>query len=510
MRDPLRCSTNGMEDGYTQAWNISPVVQVLLDAGLSTATILFVYLLSSWNSTELYCVLAISLLLAMIGWRLWRVRTNQTQAGVPYTCGHAVANGKEVFIVSTLHVSPRSERDVIATIGAVRPDAVMIELDEERLEFMRGPSRPTLQAFQYTSGDSTVSLWAQRAHWNGEYAGESVTGPIVLDEGQELPPGCLALSRPDAAPLALRAFQAAQRGARAVLLQGERLPAGRLGTETLLTELRVAMEVRNSGFPPIPALLLPSSELMDLLQTSEVQGSFQVLADTFPRRTPRRRLCQEFAFALSGIWLLYGIIECFKVDAGDEFLAAEREALRLGVPCCCVDLDTDRLCSRFAATAAPWPRNLLRALLAWLSAPRCVFRVCFPKRSDLDVLGSSLLHFASFRIGIWLSFLLAATCAGCLVAGLLLLLSSGAEGAAEGAGVVKPEDRQAVLSDILLAIEMYLIPCVYSAIVASRDEAMYVSMASQVQSRSACQRVVLVVGAAHANGILQLIRARGL
>ena len=25
----------------------------------------------------------------------------------------------------------------------------------------------------------------------------------------------------------------------------------------------------------------------------QVQGSFQVLADTFPRRTPRRRLCQE-------------------------------------------------------------------------------------------------------------------------------------------------------------------------------------------------------------------------
>ena len=45
-----------------------------------------------------------------------------------------------------MEAAVRSERDVIATIGAVRPDAVMIELDEERLEFMRGPSRPTLQA----------------------------------------------------------------------------------------------------------------------------------------------------------------------------------------------------------------------------------------------------------------------------------------------------------------------------------------------------------------------------
>jgi pheromone shutdown protein TraB len=40
---------------------------------------------------------------------------------------------------------------VIAAIAAVHPDVVMIELDEERLEFMRGPSqRPVLQQFQYT------------------------------------------------------------------------------------------------------------------------------------------------------------------------------------------------------------------------------------------------------------------------------------------------------------------------------------------------------------------------
>ena len=45
--------------------------------------------------------------------------------------------------------------------------------------------------------------------------------------------------------------------------------------------------------------------------------------------------------------------------------------------------------------------------------------------------GHRFFHTAYDRIGIWLSFLLAATCAGCLVAGLLLLLSSGAEGAAE-------------------------------------------------------------------------------
>ena len=43
------------------------------------------------------------------------------------------------------------ERDVISAISAVHPDVVMIELDEERLEFMRGPNqRPVLQQFYYT------------------------------------------------------------------------------------------------------------------------------------------------------------------------------------------------------------------------------------------------------------------------------------------------------------------------------------------------------------------------
>ena len=46
---------------------------------------------------------------------------------------------------------------MIAAIGAVHPDVVMIELDEERLEFMRGPSqRPTLQQFHY----AVSWLWA--------------------------------------------------------------------------------------------------------------------------------------------------------------------------------------------------------------------------------------------------------------------------------------------------------------------------------------------------------------
>ncbi|CAK9084925.1 unnamed protein product [Durusdinium trenchii] len=247
---------------------------------------------------------------------------------------------------------------------------------------------------------------------------------------------------------------------------------------------------------------------------ASAQGSFQILPDAFPRRTLRRRLCQEVAFGLSGIWLLYGIMECCHVDAGDEFLAAEREAQRQQVPCLCIDLDMDRLCSRFAAAAVPSPRNVLKAMGAWLSVPRHALRIGFPSTCDVDVLGCTALHFGSFRLRTCLSFILGAFGASALVALLLLLLGSGAESAAEGAGVVKPEspeDRQAVISDILLAIEMYMLPCIYSAMVVARDEAMYQSMASQVRSvSSTCHRVVVVVGCAHANGLLQRIRMHGL
>eukprot|EP00438_Fugacium_kawagutii_P005875 Skav214410 [mRNA] locus=scaffold586:41913:44445:+ [translate_table: standard] len=87
------------------------------------------------------------------------------------------------------------ERDVISAIAAVHPDVVMIELDEERLEFMRGPGpRPTLQQFHYTVDHgsldenglptpSTSMLVAQRAYWNGEFAEQQVSGPIVLHSG---------------------------------------------------------------------------------------------------------------------------------------------------------------------------------------------------------------------------------------------------------------------------------------------------------------------------------------
>eukprot|EP00434_Breviolum_minutum_P003034 symbB.v1.2.002666.t2/scaffold138.1/size301272/7 len=196
MRDPLRCEESPEEAGSsttlvavegrsrTTGWR-SQVPQILLDVLLSAVAIVIIYGFSSLSSSTLWIAFS-GLLLLMVLWRVLHLQ-GAKMAEIPYTCGYASANGKDVYIVSTLHISPRSERDVISAISAVHPDVVMIELDEERLEFMRGPNqRPVLQQFYYTvEGDispseSATPLVTQRAYWNGEFAGDHVSGPVVL------------------------------------------------------------------------------------------------------------------------------------------------------------------------------------------------------------------------------------------------------------------------------------------------------------------------------------------
>eukprot|EP00435_Cladocopium_sp_Y103_P007503 s3840_g2.t1 len=278
MRDPLRCSVAEESPEEAQTSNLVPtergqrsdvVLHLLVDLVLFTATVLLIYGISSLPSSDVLWIVLSVLLVLMVLWRVLHLQSAKI-AEIPYTCGYASANGKDVYIVSTLHISPRSERDVVAAISAVHPDVVMIELDEERLEFMRGPSqRPVLQQFQYTVENGTadsdaavVPLVTQRAYWNGEFAGDHISGPIVLHSSgsPRFSPsvsGCIVLVEdPGVAPLAQLAFAAAKEQARALLcsahtaragLSGQQLPAGRLGNESLLTDLRVAIRARDMG-----------------------------------------------------------------------------------------------------------------------------------------------------------------------------------------------------------------------------------------------------------------------
>jgi len=265
----------------------------------------------------------------------------------------------------------------------------------------------------------------------------------------------------------------------------------------------------------VPLLLLPQTEGERLRSfcrqpgAPSVSAEFRVMPDAYPRRTLRRRLCQAFALMFSGIGILYGVIQCFAVEVGAEFLAAEQAAHARGIPCTCIDVDLNRFWSRLGAAVLPSPCNLFSSLCAWLAFPRVLFRVLFPPRGNVDVIGSMFLHGASFPLRTWVAFVLAGFCASTVTNKILELFGSGAERAAEQTGAVSKEDRDIVQAYIMLAIEMYMLPQIYDAVAASRDEAMYQSIVTKSRERAA-RRLVVVVGAGHANGILQRARTLGL
>jgi len=165
--------------------------------------------------------------------------------------------------------------------------------------------------------------------------------------------------------------------------------------------------------------------------------------------------------------------------------------------------------SRLGFALLPTPCNLVKSALAWLAFPRVCFQFLFPSREAVDVFGGMFLHGASFPLKTWVAFGLAGMCASFVTNHILMLIGSGAELGAEESGVVHKEDREQAQVWIMLAIELYMLPQIYDAVAASRDEAMYRAIVTQCRQFGA-RRMVVVVGAGHANGILQRVRASGL
>jgi len=62
--------------------------------------------------------------------------TNPTSFAVPASCTHIVANGKDIYLVGTAHVSRESVEDVKTSVAAVKPDTICIELCEARYRAM--------------------------------------------------------------------------------------------------------------------------------------------------------------------------------------------------------------------------------------------------------------------------------------------------------------------------------------------------------------------------------------
>jgi len=522
-------------------WRVAYFLMDVVASVLFWYVLLFVYIPDNAVYTSLV-VLAVSMLL----WRLYRAYAMPSEGGdeVPYTCGVVTTPcGKEMFLVATIHISPRAPKDVELVIDKTRPDVAMIELDDERLDRMRdrpepaeqgnGVPRPKLEDLQPIRitkwGSEPFTIHAQRALWNAEWTDKRIQGDIVFDEcnsygltaGSDELQGSIALMQRGSpngefAPFALKAHNAYAGGAEAVFIinNSNSLPLNRVGGGSVTGDLQVALKTCNCGFPPIPLLLLPQTEgekLRDFCRQSgsATSGDLQILADNYPRRTLRLRLCQACALMFSGIGILYGVIQCFSVEVGAEFLAAEEAATARGIPCTCIDVDLNRFWSRLGMTVLPTPCNLLNSLWAWLAFPRVAFQVLFPPRDNIDVVGGMFLHGASFPLKTWIAFLFAGFCASTVTNKILELLGYGATKAAESSGAIKPEDANVVQAYIMLLVEMYMLPQIYDAVAASRDEAMYQSIVTKSRKMKA-RRMVVVVGAGHANGILQRARNFGL
>mmetsp|Transcript_97651 Transcript_97651/g.291637 ORF Transcript_97651/g.291637 Transcript_97651/m.291637 type:complete len:571 (-) Transcript_97651:90-1802(-) len=495
----------------------------------------YLLLASPMTDAQFYGILGL-VVLVMIAYRVYRAYTSPDDCGIqiPYTCGYVPNNDKELFLVATIHISPRAPKDVEAVIDKTVPDIAMIELDDERLDRMRDvevqePKREELQAIHITEADGQSStIYTQRALWNAEWSGEEVSGDIAFDEDNEYGlersgdalRGKIALVRRGSpngefAPFALKAHTAAAAGAQAILVINRpgMLPMNRIGGGSLIGDLRVALSTCSCGFPPIPVLLLPAEDGERLAELCKARNALsawmKVKDDEYPRRTLRRRLCQSCALVFSGIGILYGIIQCFDVEVGAEFTEAEVAATAQGIPCACIDVDMNRFWARLGWAAVPTPCNLASSLLSWLAFPRILARFLFPPRGNVDLVGCMFLHFASLSARTWIAFLLAGFVASSVATWTLQLFGGVSERGAEEAGVVSSEDRRAAQTWIMLLLEAYLLPQVCQAVAASRDEAMYRSIVAKGRELNA-RRLVAVVGAGHANGILHYARTQGL
>merc|ERR1712100_542667 len=113
-----------------------------------------------------------------------------------------------------------------------------------------------------------------------------------------------------------------------------------------------------------------------------------------------------------------------------------------------------------------------------------------------------VLHAFSFKFRTWVAFFLAGFAASWVTSHILELFTSGTERVAEHTGLVDKKDREDTTDLILLWLQLYMLPRVFEAVAASRDEVMYRSIVTKSRQLGS-KRMVVVVGAGHSNGILQ-------
>lgn len=496
-------------------------------------------------------LIPLAIVLSLISWRVFRYYRAKKLApvdGLPCCCVPVVVpDGPTIYMVGTMHVSPGSPVDVKNICRKVAPDCILIELDQERWDKMQDDGKKELETEElHTIVTGTrKTIQAIPAEWNSCHEGKEYHGELIFDEslsdrasslfvGKSFE-GKIALVRRGGFPFALKTACAAKAGALALFCidvapepesieesKGFQYPFLWLPVGNILHQMRHAWRMGSCALPPVPCFLVNYSdgeELLRAMRHDKVQTNFFVRhrPDMVPH-TLLRNLCQLCVIISSGVGILYGLIRCAGIEVGGEFLAANAEAKRLKKPFVLVDVSMDDLGGALRRALVPWPRNLFAAVRLWMALPRWIVRnVWFPASNMIDICGVMLWLLCRFKLRTWLAFIVSGFAAATVASFVLTV-----PGKAVSAGMVAA-GHEASANDVEklfpIALQLYLLPRIFEGLVNQRDEAMFQSITAEIRRRSECyvkgevdgpaQSFVVVVGAAHVNGILSRMYQQG-
>jgi len=468
------------------------------------------------------CSFPVYILFRLFHWLVFPQRAGCTSVP-PFVCRKVEQDGKEVYFVGTMHVSPGSVGDVIKVMDEINPDVVMIELDYERLEGMKEEKDPKPVAQRLFVNPDGKKVVGVHADWNARMNKQEFKGQIELqDDGKkDLTDKVLTVPYNGGNDLLGRVRSAAERNASALFF----LDPGKMyeGEERFSTPMMKSGGFRRLAYcfchckkepAQVPTYLVPYTQITENHQDAEVACTVKSSSVPVPH-TCGRIACRTIVMMLSGIGILYGIIRLAGVEVGGEFIVSDKLARERKKPLVTIDMSIGRLGRRICQQIIPWPSNIWYCFTAWLSFPRIALSWVFlPMLHKVDLILNMAWGFARFRLRTWLAFLLGLILSTALIMGIVMGITHGAKAAGEAAAHNQSEEKRDNIAKwigiaIPLVIKIWFYPAVYKALLDSRDEQMYRGTVAQIRNRPNAKKFLVVIGAAHSNGMIRRCYERG-
>eukprot|EP00397_Hematodinium_sp_SG-2012_P006498 GEMP01006530.1.p1 GENE.GEMP01006530.1~~GEMP01006530.1.p1 ORF type:complete len:697 (+),score=154.11 GEMP01006530.1:131-2221(+) len=446
-----------------------------------------------------------------------------------FVCKKVEMDGKEVYFVGTMHVSPGSVNDVRKVIDAVDPDVIMIELDHDRLQAMKEAKDPQpCDQPMWTKKDGT-KVRAVHADWNASLNKQTVVAKLCFDANvKDLKDKILVVPSIKSGH-ALFVWNAQKRGAAAVFFidndavenqddPGKTKPSLIIiNSEGLINAWRFCLSTGRNTPPTIPTYLVPARHFQrDREDGKEV--TFIVKSGYLEAPSTCRQTCCRFTCVMgTGIGIMYGLIRLAGCKVGQEFILADELATQRGKAFATIDMGMGRLGKSLLDRLIPYPRNLWYLITFWAALPRHMFVwLLLPQAHKLDLFLNMMWGFGRFHLRTWAAFLLGSLCASAMLTGIIFfvgyLTRLGAEQVASSSGASDEnvDDLGKWIATFApLVLQVYLYPVVYKGLLDSRDEQMYRGAVAQIRRRPNATKFVIVIGAAHSNGMIRRMYLRG-